>query len=143
MPGTTTSGSSSLSSESQERHQSDNHDDVVFAESNGSREYVDACLAIGVRVKMQIVQQFAQLSQEMPALLLEHYRLTVKDAISVTTAVSVCQQCSILCLSNNPTLQDAGVVAVCQVLVAGTNTSLETLQVQTRSASLPLIDKGP
>jgi hypothetical protein len=93
-----------------------------------TREYVDACVAMGVRIKMQVVQQLASLTAETPALICDHYALNAKDAVTIAMAVNSAPLCTTLSLSNNSALQDDGVVGVCNVFVASANTSLTTLQ---------------
>ena len=75
------------------------------------------------------MQQLAALSSEMHALICDHYALNAKDGIAIATAVNSTPLCTTLSLSNNSALQDEGVAGVCNVLVAGANTSLATLQV--------------
>ena len=69
--------------------------------SDGSREYVEACLRAGARVKMPVLQQLAHLSPAMPALICNHYGLTAVDAGSITTGALANAHCSELDLSHN------------------------------------------
>ena len=101
-----------------------------------AREYVDACLAVGVRVRMPVVQQL-MLSPKLQALLCDHYLLNAQDGVAIATAVNSTPLCRLLSLSNNRTLQDEGVVCVCNVLVAGANTTLSTLQLAKVGGSVP------
>lgn len=93
-----------------------------------TREYVDACVAMGVRIKMQVVHQLATLTAETPALICDHYALNAKDVVAIATAVNSAPVCTTLSLSNNSALQDDGVVGVCNVFIKDPNTSLTTLQ---------------
>jgi hypothetical protein len=64
----------------------------------------------------------------MHVLICDHYALNARDCIAIATAVNSTPLCTTLSLSNNSALQDEGVVGVCNVLVAGANTTLTTLQ---------------
>jgi hypothetical protein len=73
-----------------------------------ARQYVDACLAMRVRVKMQVVQQLLMLSQEMQALLCDHYSLKAKDGVAIAAAINTSTLCTLLSLSHNTSLKDEG-----------------------------------
>lgn len=75
---------------------------------DGAREYVDACLAMRVRVKMQVVQQLLMLSQEMQAFLCDHYCLKAKDGVAIAAAINTNTLCTLLSLSHNTSLKDEG-----------------------------------
>jgi len=79
-----------------------------IASRDGAREYVDACLAMRVRVKMQVVQQLLMLSQEMQALLCDHYSLKAKDGVAIAAAINTNTLCTLLSLSHNTSLKDEG-----------------------------------